>query len=197
MLDRSDHQRPDLVPDALGGQERLELVSLVGNAITAVVTLLGVMLGGWLSVRNQDRLWHRDHARQWRDIRLSAYNEFLTAYRQYFAFTLEPGARITNIVRPEISEPQPYFDEHGRPYKEKMDAALMAARLVSEMPETLEALNGLAMRVRSIAAARATHAADEIPQERFQRMWEAQQAFLMAARQELGLSPVPPLAADH
>lgn len=172
-------------------------MSLVGNAITAVVTLLGVLLGGWLSVRNQDRLWHRDHTRQWRDIRLSAYNDFLSAYRQYFAFTLEPEAKITNVVRPELSEPLPYFDEHGRPYKENMDAALMAARLVSEMPETLDALNSLATRVRSIAAARATHAADDIPQERFQQLWKAQQAFLTAARQELGLPQAPPLAADH
>lgn len=172
-------------------------MSLVSSAITAVVTLLGVLVGGWLSVRNQDRLWHRDHARQWRDIRLAAYNDFLSAYRQYFAFTLEPEAKITTVVRPEVSEPLPYFDENGRPYKEKMDAALMAARLVSERPETLAALNGLATGARGIAAARATQAADSIPQDRFQRLWEAQQAFLTAARVELGLPPVPFLAADH
>lgn len=139
-------------------------MSLVSNAITAVVTLLGVLLGGWLSVRNQDRLWHRDHARQWRDIRLSTYKDFLSAYRQNFAFTLEPGAKINNVVRPELpDEPLPYFDENGRPYKEKLDATLMAVRLVSEMPETLDALNSLVMRVRGIAAVRATYAADDVP----------------------------------
>lgn len=172
-------------------------VGLVSNAITATVTLLGVLLGGWLSVRNQDRLWRRDHARQWRDIRLSAYNDFLSAYRQYFAFTLEPAAKITEVVRPELSEPLPYFDERGRPYKENMDGTLMAARLVSELPATLDALDNLATRVRRIAVARATHAAEDIPQERFHQLWEAQQAFMTAARQELGLSHVPQLAANN
>lgn len=119
----------------------------------------------------------------------AAYNEFLSAYRRYFACTLEPGAKIINVVRPELpGEPLSYFDEHGRPYKENLDAALMAARLVSELPETLDALNSLVMRVRAIAAARATCAADDIPQEKFQQMWEARQAFIIAARQELDLA---------
>jgi hypothetical protein len=167
--------------------ERSCAVSL-GNAITAVVTLLGVFLGGWLSTRNQERLWHRDHARQWRDIRLSAYNDFLAAYRQYFAFVLDPAAKVTRVERRELpDEPLPYFDEHGRPYKERMDAALMVVRLVSEHPETLEALNTLVMAVRAVALARSTHAAEAIPQNLFNQMWAAQQTFLMAAREELGL----------
>lgn len=168
-------------------------MSLVSNAITAVVTLLGVFLGGWLSVRNQERLWRRDHARQWRDIRLAAYNDFLTAYRQYFAFVLDPAARVTHVERRELpDEPLPYFDEHGRPYKERMDSTLMVVRLVSERAETLEALNALVMAVRAVASARSTHAADDIPQERFNQMWEAQRAFLMAARNELGLPAITP-----
>jgi hypothetical protein len=30
-----------------------------------------------LSIRNQDRLWARDHAHQWRDIWLSTYKDYL------------------------------------------------------------------------------------------------------------------------
>jgi hypothetical protein len=39
--------------------------------VTAAVTLLGVALGGWLTVWNQDRMWRREHSRQWRG--MSAY----------------------------------------------------------------------------------------------------------------------------
>lgn len=166
-------------------------MSWASNAITAAVTLLGVFLGGWLTIRNQERLWRRNHARQWRDIRLSAYNDFLAAYRQYFAFALDPAAKITRVERHELpNEPLPYFDEHGRPYKERMDAALMVVRLVSGQPETLQALNTLVMAVRAVALARSTHAADGIPQELFNRMWIAQQVFLAAARGELGLPEI-------
>jgi hypothetical protein len=166
-------------------------VNLVGNAVTAAVTLLGVLLGGWLSVRNQERLWNRDHARQWRDIRLAAYSDFLAAYREYFAFALEPAARIASLTRIDFpDEPLPYFDELGRPYKEKLDSALMVVRLVSEMGETTDALHELVAGVRGIAAARATSAADEIPQGKFDLLWEAQKRFIIAARRELGLTTI-------
>ena len=44
-----------------------------------------------------------DHARQWRNIRLSAYKDFLSAYREYIAFTVEPAAKI-------FTEPHPTFE---------------------------------------------------------------------------------------
>lgn len=58
-------------------------MEVLGTSITAVIALLGVLLGGWLSLRNQDRLWQRDHARQWRDIQLAAYKDFVVATRAY------------------------------------------------------------------------------------------------------------------
>src|SRR4051794_9677286 len=113
-------------------------MSLINSSITATVALLGVLLGGWLSIHNQDRLWQRDHARQWRGNRLSAYNEFLSAYRQYVAFALEPTAKITAVQHPRVSgELMPFFDEGGRPYKEKLETTFTAVRLVSESPDTV------------------------------------------------------------
>lgn len=164
-------------------------MNLVSTAITVVGTLLGVVLGGWLSIRNQERSWHRDHARQWRDIRLSAYNDFLSAFRHYIAFTLEPTAKIVNNPRPELpGEPMLVLDKDGRPYKEKLDSTLMAARLVSEKTETVQAIDVLVLNARKVAAARAEHLADDIPTEIFNELWAAQRTFVNAARQELGLA---------
>ena len=81
----------------------------------------------------------------------------------------------------------PFFDEKGRPYKEKLEAARTAARLVAECEETAIAIARLVNLARQIAAARADTAADAIPPEMFDNLWSAERAFLVAARQELGL----------
>ncbi|WP_162688818.1 MULTISPECIES: hypothetical protein [unclassified Streptomyces] len=167
-------------------------MNLLSTAITGAVALLGVVVGGWLSIRNQDRLWHRDHARQWRDIRLAAYKDFVLAYRQYVAFTLEPTANITAVPHPRIpGELMPYFDQEGRPYKEGLEGASTAVRLVSESPDTLNAAADVVRSVRQIAAARATCSEATLPPEVFERLWTAQKAFLLATRKELGLVAAP------
>jgi hypothetical protein len=167
-------------------------MDLASNAITALVTLLAVLLGGWLTVRNQDRLWRHDHARQWREIRLATYRDFLTAYREYIAFTLEPTAKITAVPHPRHpGEMMPFFDQAGRPYKEKFEATLTAARLVSELPQTMEAITDLVRQARQVAALRAIYEPGETPADDFAELWDAERAFVGCARLELGLAIIP------
>jgi hypothetical protein len=105
-------------------------MNLLGNTITAMIALFGVLLGGLLTFRHQDRLWWRDHARHWRDIRLSTYKDFLSACRQYVTFTLEPTANIEAVPHPyNPGQVMPFFDEAGRPYKENLEASMMTVRL--------------------------------------------------------------------
>lgn len=168
-------------------------MNLTASAVTAIVTLVGVALGGWLTLRNQDRLWRRDHARQWRDIRLSAYTEFLSAYRQYIAYVLDPNAHILTEPHPHRSdELMPFFDEAGRPYKEKLEAAVMTIRLASEHPDTPETAENVIRSARHIAAARATHSERSIPHHLFHELWQADRQFVVAARRELGLTNIWP-----
>ncbi|MFF2436999.1 hypothetical protein ACFVU4_22940 [Streptomyces sp. NPDC058107] len=167
-------------------------MNLLQNAITAMVTLLAVALGGVLSVRNSDRSWHRDHAQKWRDIRLEIYGEFLSAYRQYMICALDPNSQVLGMERANLpSDPIPIFDETGRPYKEKLDATLMSVRLVSERPETVIAVNQLARAVRRLAASRVNHGVDDLPGELFESTFRAQHDFVRAVRLELGLSEIP------
>ncbi|RSM37866.1 hypothetical protein DMA12_35275 [Amycolatopsis balhimycina DSM 5908] len=136
-------------------------------------------------------MWRRDHARQWRDIRLSTYNEFVFAYRQYIAFALDADAIISASPHPyKPDEMMPYFDEAGRPYREKLEATIMAVRLVSARRETADAAKELVDSARRIAAARATRTGQNVPTEFFDRMWQAQHKFMVSARQELGLSNI-------
>lgn len=166
-------------------------MTVVNSAITAVVALLGVLLGGYLSLRNQDRLWARDHARQWRDIRLAAYKDFLDAYRQYVAYSIEPTANITATPHPRYPNLLlPAFDEFGRPYKERLDAATAAAWLVADSTETIKASQNVVFCARDLAAARALHSPTDIPAETFERFFAAQQALLLELRRDLGLGPI-------
>lgn len=190
-----EEESPRVAPWRPSSRAKGEVVNLMSNAITAVVTLVAVTLGGWLSVRTQDRSWRRDHARQWRDIRLSAYKNFLSAYREYIAFTLDPTAKIVSIPHPQLTgDLMPFFDENGRAYKERLEATKTALRLVSELPMTVRGAENLVRRARRIASARATHAIGEISHEEFQELWAAERAFVASARQELGL---PEIATDE
>ncbi|WP_449352312.1 hypothetical protein [Streptomyces shaanxiensis] len=168
-------------------------MDVVGTSVTAVVALSGVLLGGWLSLRNQDRQWRRDHARQWRDIRLAAYQDFVVAARAYAAYAADPSAGITAVPHPRIADTlMPVFDAVGRPYVERLDAASTTVRLVSESPQTIRAAGAVVRNVRQIAAARAAHEGPQLPAETFGALWSSLQAFLSAARQELGLIGTPP-----
>jgi hypothetical protein len=167
-------------------------VDVPSIAITAAVTLIGVALGGWLSVWNQDRVWQREHARQWRDIRLSAYREFLSAYREYLAFIQDPSSKIAAVPHPHrLDELMPFFDADGRPYKEKLESARMVVTLVSQESETRDAVFLVMRHVRAIAAARATSSPKEIGEDLFVKLFAAHNDFVSAGRKELGLPYMP------
>jgi len=162
---------------------------LVQVGLTAMGTLVAVLLGGWITVRAQDRLWQRDNARQWRDIRLKAYTDFLSAFREYIAFALQPSAVVLAVPRPQVpSDLMPFFDEKGSEYKERLEATKTAVRLVSGGSSVIQASNTMVRHARWIAASRASHDAGAIPPERFQDLWAAEREFVLAARDELGLS---------
>ena len=81
----------------------------------------------------------------------------------------------------------PFFDADGRPYREKLEAARMGVTLVSREPETRDALFLVMRCARAIAAARATIPPENIGDDLFLNLFAAHNAFISAARKELGL----------
>ena len=168
-------------------------MELVSAAATGLVALFGVVLGGWITSRNQDRIWRREHEGKWRDVRLSSYLEFVSAYRQYVAYATNPDAKI--IARPHPRRPgvmMPTLAEDGRTYQEQLDTASVQVRLVSQMPETVIACAQVVHHARQIAAAaRAVQGGDETStDEIYPVFFEAQNRFLNAVRRELDLTAV-------
>jgi hypothetical protein len=164
-------------------------MSAVQVSFTAVTTLVAVLLGGWLTLRSQDRSWRRDHQREWRDIRLAAYISFIDAFREYVAYVLRPDVKITSAPRPRPPyEPMPFFDEAGTPYRERLESSKTRLRLVSDRAPVVAASNEMIRHARLLAADRATHDVDRIPGKRFEQLWQSEREFVLAARQELGLA---------
>lgn len=169
-------------------------MTVANSVVAGVVALLGVLLGGFLTVRNQDRLWAREHDRQWRDIRLEVYEEFVTAYRAVLAYISSPDAELTAAAHPRRpGEEIPYFSEAGRQLRERMDVAITKIRLVARSDETARSAHRVVYALRDLAAARAKHAHDEMPDDLFRTLFAAQQRFLTAARTEVNL----PEIRDH
>jgi hypothetical protein len=157
-------------------------------SITAVTTLVAVLLGGWLTLRSQDRSWRRDHQRQWRDIRLAAYTAFIDAFRDYVAYVLRPDARITSAPRPRPPyDLMPFFDEEGTPYRERLESSKTRLRLVCERAPVVAASNEMVRHARLLAAERAAHDADHIAGKLFEQLWQSEREFVLAARQEFEL----------
>ena len=158
-------------------------------AVTTGTTLIAVLLGGWLTIRAQDRGWRLDHQRQWRDIRLAAYTSYLTAFREYIAYVLQPTVQISAVPRPQPpNDLMPFFDEKGSAYKERLEAAKTSLRLIAGRPGVVRAANAMIRCARLLAADRASHEPGSIPSERFERLWSAEREFVLAAREELGLT---------
>ncbi|MFI6134156.1 hypothetical protein [Micromonospora sp. NPDC051141] len=166
-------------------------MDLLANGLTALVAFLSVALGGYLSIRAQSWHWDRDHLRQWCDIRLSAFEDFLSAFRAYVAFALKPAAKLDAVPDPYWpGQLMPIFDDEGTGYKERVDAAKTKVRLVAQSQETLDALVEAVHQACQLAVDRARSVVGDLPQDRLRKVWAAEHAFLAAARIELSLQPV-------
>ncbi|MGV9611128.1 hypothetical protein [Nocardia xishanensis] len=148
-----------------------------------------------LTLRNQKHMWGREYERHWLDIRLSTYNDFVVAYRQFVAYALSETVKVVAIPHPRIpGEKTPLFDDRGLRHKVRLDSAWMATRMVCTSIDVSNACLEVVTIARQIAATRADCTAEEVPPELLNRLWTTQHRFLSAVREELGLDTMPPLA---
>jgi len=81
----------------------------------------------------------------------------------------------------------PFFDETGTRYRERLEAAKTAVRLVSATPELVSASRDMTRSARLLAAERATRSVDTMPVDKFDSLWASERRFVELARVELGL----------
>jgi hypothetical protein len=119
----------------------------------------------------------------------------------YYLITIRPGANVSNVRQEPCllafpftfakDHMIPFFDSDDRSHKERLEATRMAVNLVSEFPETIDALLYLMRRVRNLAAARVACTPSEIPEGSWKALFVAHDGFVIATRKELGLSNRP------
>ena len=164
--------------------------SLLPSVIAGMAALLGAFIGVLFSFWKERSGWRREVEKDWRDTRMKTYNDFLSAHRRYIAYVLDKDAKVEARKHPDSKLPEqqmPFFDEKGRPVRESHEAAFSAVRLVALDQSTEQTMATLVTSARQIACARAEHIPDAIPQELFRKMSLDEQAFIDAARRELGL----------
>ncbi|UNC11848.1 hypothetical protein [Mycolicibacterium holsaticum] len=163
--------------------------------VTAGAALFGAGLGAWIPVFRDKRTWQREHEKHWRDTRLEVYKEFLVAHREYLAYILLDGTKIRAAEHPRLQEMMPFFDEEGRPVRQRQEAAFTALRLVAMSQETEDTLVKLVKAARQIACARAGgRQPKDIDSKLFATASMYEQEFIDSARREMGL---PPLERKH
>lgn len=125
-------------------------------------------------------------------MRLDRYVAFLSAYREYVAFLLDPASTITAVPHPRLpGEQMPFFDEAGRPYRERLEATKTAVFLTCGSAQVKTSAQRLTRQARRLAAARHEVPATALPPEDFERLWALESVFVNAARRDLGLPPLP------
>lgn len=162
------------------------------------VTVLAVLIGGWLSSRAQFRQSEKQDDSNWRAVRIAKYAQFLTAYRQYIAYALDPEAKISAVPHPRLPNTMmPFFDATGRRYREQLEAA-RAELLLACVDDAVEHATLMLLRqARSIAASRHNTAATDIPPQQFEALWTLEREVINQARKDLGLSRLRPFSYDR
>jgi len=147
--------------------------------LAAVVPLLGVGLGGFLSERGQARAWRREEAARTRAERRDVFARYLASGRTWQATVLapEPAIRSTGT-----HSGKPYADG-GAAYGESI-RALAEIRLVALHPETVETATAWDRTLRALSVARARVAPRPVPAE-LAACERAERDFVDAARREL------------
>ncbi|NYD51813.1 hypothetical protein BJY14_007796 [Actinomadura luteofluorescens] len=153
------------------------------------MALIGVGLGSLLSSRAQARAWERDEMRRWRDVRRTAYGDFLAAVRQYRSYVTGPGSRVNVSLHPDGRRLVPGIGQEDSEYQEKMEAAFAAVQMVAQDQDPVDAAHLLTRMARRTAVASAIPGAEAVREDIEQRFFSAEHDFLIAARRSLDLRP--------
>jgi hypothetical protein len=154
------------------------------------IALAGVWLGSWLSSRGQERIREREDRQRYREAARAACGEYLTAARQFDQYVKLPSTRIAAIPHPTGTHPIPLMDERGEPYQHALEAASAGLLFVAVSPDVVERAGQLRLALMRLAAARVDRPAGTIPDEPVLEVLVAEQAFVDAARRDLGLRPL-------
>ena len=162
-------------------------------ALSPAIALLGVWIGGRLSFRTQEKAWKQAEVQKWREIRRSAYGDFITTARRYRTYIGKTNAANIRIRHFKGAYLDVDLDDEGVAHKRDLDAALAQVQLMADDQGTVYAARALVGMTRRFAAGKGVYRTQEIPPEYItEAYWNAELAFINATRTEFGMSSFVP-----
>ena len=158
--------------------------------LSPLIALLGVWIGGRLTLRTQRASWERADQQHWRDMRHAAYTEFLGAIRDYRSYIGRSSTKIGARKHTDGLRLMPEFEPSSSHHIQRLDAAFAQVQLVSPDQGTVDAARRAARISRRVAVAKALEESAVIPYEFDLQFWEAQLAFVNAVRLEFDLPTI-------
>jgi hypothetical protein len=159
-------------------------------SLSPLAALIGVWIGGQLTLKTQRASWERAERQHWRDTRQVAYTEFLGAIRDYRSYIGRTTTTIGVRQHADGRRLMPEFEPSGSQHIQRLDAAFAQVQLVSPDQTTVDAARFAARVSRRTAVAKALNNSSSIPYDFDVQFWDAQLSFVNAVRAEFSLPAV-------
>ena len=157
---------------------------MLATIATAVLALLGVLLGALLSDRSQRRsLTHADRMAE-RRAREDAYIGYLSAYRQFRRFVQQESADVEIKEFGDGSLGVPVIGG-GSDYWTRVEDALARLELLKPSAQVHEAAEAIRSAFWDFARARAALGHSRLPTDDLVTLRQAEQDFIRAVQEEL------------
>jgi hypothetical protein len=147
-------------------------------AISVAGPLIGVVLGSWLTQRQERRRWHHEGTQQQRAERRDVFARYVAAARTWQSNVMQPSIAIAT-------------GQDGIPYADAGEAfgqtirALAEIRLVAAEPQTIQAAMAWERALRELSTTRAAAHPSPVPDPSLRQVTESEHAFILAARRAL------------
>jgi hypothetical protein len=150
-----------------------------------IAALLGVLLGGLLTSRNQRQIWQREQQQAEREAVRNACSEYVSATRRFASYIKDINTTVTTVPGLAADE-DPIHVVDDPSFHFDLERASAAVLLAVRTSETVERARDLRRALADLAVARAAHPQAALPSERLTVLRATEAAFINAARAELG-----------
>jgi hypothetical protein len=172
------------------------------NAVSALITVAGifgtlggVVVGAWLTNRNDRWLLEERHHREDRQARINACIEFLAVFRQFRTFVLTHDLKV--VIQPSAMPGREVaFIKDAPAYTDAVQRVIGQLRLLEGGQTAIVAASADVQEAsRQIVLARSKRWPKALPAELVEQARKAEREFIRIAHRELGMSNQPESSA--
>jgi hypothetical protein len=162
-------------------------MGVVVSILGPFVALAGVWLGGWRTARSTRHAANQDQRRRaLADLR-QVYSSYLTACRRFADHVKHPANKVEVVRSTDASLAVPLLNAEGAALRQAIEVAAADLLLTAQSSAAVEQARLLRSKSISLAIARAHSDSGIIPASDIHAFRTAEQAYVDAARLDLGM----------